>query len=147
MVNFSNFSLSELIRSDTADARGIDNTPNFIEVGHLHELASEFLQPLRNAWGKPIIISSGYRCKALNSVLPGASPTSVHMNGYAADMQVAGNMAEFDRFVEFTIDWVKKYHIKFDQLLIESKGNVKWLHVGLRSNSGSQRGEIKIKNL
>ena len=55
------FSLSELLRSDTAAARNIDNIPSWEVVDHLRELADNLLDPLRVAWGKAIRVTSGYR--------------------------------------------------------------------------------------
>ena len=135
------FELSEFVRSDTAKRLGIDNTPTFEIVEHLEELVTEFLDPLRGAYGKPINISSGYRCPALNKAVGGSS-TSVHQIGYAADMQVSGSFSEFRDFV---LDWVIKTRAKFDQLIIESdsKSKAVWLHIGLKNNAGAQRGQIK----
>lgn len=135
-----NFSLSEFVSSDTARRRGIENVPNFEEVSHLDELCNSFLQPLRDAWGSGISVTSGYRCAALNKAV-GGSDTSVHMRGWAADLQPVNG--RFDDFVHFTLAWVAKYGYKFDQILIESKGRTRWLHVGLRSNAGLQRMQIK----
>ena len=91
MRKYNYFELSEFLKSDTAKKRGIDNTPTFEIVDHLSELVREVLDPLRAAYGQPIRISSGYRCPALNSILPNASKTSVHQIGYAADLQVSGS--------------------------------------------------------
>ena len=142
MSKFPNFTLAEFIKSDTAKKRGIDNTPDFEEVEHLEELVERFIQPLRNAYGKPIIISSGYRCEKLNRAVGGVS-NSVHMKGYAADLQISGNIAKFNEFVEFVKNWVKNKGILFDQLLIENSGKTYWLHVGFRSNNGAQRRQVK----
>ena len=86
MAKFKYFELDEFIKSSTAIEKGIDNTPTFEVVDHLSELVSEILDPLRAAYGKPIYVSSGFRCLALNSILKGASTTSVHPIGYAADL-------------------------------------------------------------
>lgn len=136
------FELNEFIRSDTAKKKGIDNTPTFEVVERLDRLVEDFLDPLRAAYGMPIRISSGYRCPALNKAVNGAE-TSVHMIGYAADMQVGGS---FNKFREFVVEWVKKTGTKFDQILLESnkKTGAKWIHVGLFNNSGQQRGQIKV---
>ena len=136
------FELSEFVRSDTAKKKNIDNTPTFEIVEHLDELVDEFLDPLRAAYGMPIKISSGYRCPALNKAVGGAA-TSVHMIGYAADMQVGGS---FTKFRDFVVEWVKKSGVKFDQLLLEknTKTGAKWIHIGLKNNSGQQRGQIKV---
>ena len=136
------FELDEFIRSDTAKKKGIDNSPTFEIVAHLDELVEKFLDPLRAAYGMPIRISSGYRCPALNKAVSGAV-TSIHMIGYAADMQVGGS---FNKFRDFVVEWVKKTGTKFDQILLESnkKTGAKWIHIGLYNNSGQQRGQIKV---
>lgn len=134
------FTLQEFINSATARKRGISNLPDFEIVDHLDALVSDFLDPLRAAYGMPITVTSGYRNDALNRAVGGV-PTSVHKLGWAADLQVGGS---FNRFVDFVVEWVKKTGRRFDQILIESdrKGN-KWLHVGLYNNFGQQRGQIK----
>lgn len=119
-----------------------DNTPTFEIVEHLDELVEKVLDPLRAAYGMPIKISSGYRCPALNKAVGGVA-TSVHMIGYAADLQVGGS---FGKFRDFVVEWVRKTGTKFDQLLLESnkKTGAKWIHVGLYNNAGQQRGQIKV---
>ena len=142
MAKFKYFTLAELIKSDTAKKKGIDNTPTFEVVEHLSELTEKVLDPLRAAYGMPIRISSGFRCPELNRAVSGA-PTSVHQIGYAADMQVGGS---FNKFREFVVEWFKKTGTRFDQLLLESdkKTGARWVHVGLYNNSGQQRGQIKV---
>ena len=141
-THFDNFTLIEFLESDTAKAQRIDNFPTFADVAHLSELCEDFLQPLRNTWGSGINVTSGYRSKALNNAV-GGSDTSAHRIGYAADLQPANG--RFDDFVKFTLAWVAKNGIKFDQLLIEHdrKSGARWLHVGLRNNSGHQRMQVK----
>ena len=141
MGKFKNFELYEFIESDTAKKRGIDNTPTFEIVDHLCELVEKFLQPLRNAIGLPVNVSSGYRCQRLNLAVGGSS-TSAHLIGYAADITCP--LMSFSKFVAFVKDWVDKNHIKFDQLIIETdkKTGAQWLHVGFRNRAGQQRCQI-----
>lgn len=136
------FTLAELLKSDTAKRKGIDNTPTWEVVANLLELTRDFLDPLRAAWGKPIRVSSGYRCERLNKAV-GGSATSVHKKGWAADLQTSGSFAKFRDFV---VAWVREKGIKFDQLLLERdrKTGAQWIHVGLRNNAGQQRGIIKV---
>ena len=135
------FTLPEFVNSSTAKKKGIDNTPSFEVVEHLNELVDNFLDPLRAAYGMPIRITSGYRCPELNKAVGGSS-TSVHMLGWACDMQVGGS---FEKFKTFVVDWVKKNNIKFDQLLLEKNANGdKWIHIGLKNNAGQQRCQIKV---
>lgn len=142
MKKYNYFELAEFLESETARKKGIDNTPSFEIVDHLNELVREILEPLRAAYGAPIRVSSGYRCPALNAAVKGASE-SVHMLGYAADLQVSGS---FNKFRDFVVDWFRSTGKKFDQLLLESDANTgsKWIHIGLYNNSGQQRGQIKV---
>lgn len=135
------FELKEFIVSDTAKKKGIDNTPTFEVVDHLDRLISDILDPLRAAYGKPVEVTSGYRCPALNKAVGGVS-NSVHQLGYAADIKTRTSFASFKTFV---VEWFKKAGVRFDQVLLEKdkKGN-EWIHIGLFSNSGQQRGEIKV---
>lgn len=142
MSSYKYFTLAEFLRSDTAKKKNIDNTPSWDVVEHLGELVEKILDPLRAAYGMPIRVSSGYRCEKLNKAVGGAA-TSVHMLGYAADLQVSGS---FNKFRDFVVEWVKKTGVKFDQILLESdkKKGSKWIHVGLYNNSGQQRGQIMV---
>ena len=134
------FTLREMTYSDTAKKYGIDNTPSLGVIEHLNELMN-FLDPLREVWGSPITVNSGYRCEYLNTKV-GGSPTSVHKRGWAVDLSVKKNkMEEFKQFVK---DYLKDK--KFDQCLIEknSKTGAEWVHIGLYSNTRTQRCQMKI---
>ena len=78
------FTLSELLRSDTAAARSIDNAPSHDVIRRLNALMDECLDPVRELWGKPIGVNSGYRSPALNAAVGGAA-ASQHMKGEAAE--------------------------------------------------------------
>ena len=140
MADFKYFTLRELCDSDVAKARRIDNFPSFTIVEHLTELTKNILEPLRAAWGSSIIVNSGYRCDALNKAVGGVS-TSAHRLGYAADL-FPGN-GKIDEFGKFVKDWLVKNRIKFDQVLFEVKDKKRWVHISLRSSTGSQRCETK----
>jgi len=140
MANFKYFTLKELCASDVATSRKIDNFPSFTIVENLAELTEKILEPLRAAWGSSIIVTSGYRCDALNRVVGGVS-TSAHKNGYAADLY-PGN-GKIDDFGKFVKDWLIKNKVKFDQVLFETKDRKRWVHISLRSSTGSQRCETK----
>lgn len=140
MADFKYFTLKELCSSDVATKKKIDNFPSFTIVEHLNELTKNILEPLRIAWGSSIIVNSGYRCDALNKAVGGVS-TSVHRLGYAADL-VPGN-GKIDEFSKFVKDWLVKNRIKFDQVITETQGKTRWVHIGLKSSTGSQRGETK----
>ena len=86
-----NFSISELIHSDTANLYKINNMPDINSLDNMLNLIFYCLQPLRNKLGKPMIISSGYRCKTLNEhpKIKGAK-NSQHTRGQAVDFTVKG---------------------------------------------------------
>ena len=130
------FTISELIASDTAKKYGIDNTPSLETRQHLKELIEKLLNPIREAWGGPIIVTSGYRCPKLNEVCKGAK-TSAHLTGYAADL-VPGN-GQRAKFIRFVQDYLKKSKLPFDQCINEYN---RWCHVGLYNKSKLQRKQI-----
>lgn len=134
MEKFSKyFDLEEFLDSSTARQKSLQNSPPWYIVLRLRTLA-QFLDGLREAWGSGIRISSGFRCEALNKAVGGATE-SLHKAGWACDMvPVNGKFEEFKRFV---VNWLKDK--KFDELIIESKGKSKWLHLQLYSNNGFQR--------
>lgn len=133
------FSLEELCRSETAEKRGIDNFPTFEVVGHLLELTEVILDPLREDWGGPIICESGFRCLELNKIVGGVE-TSAHPLGYAADLKPANGA--IDAFIGFTIGWLKRRGIPFDQVIDERVGRARWLHIGLYDKWGRQRRQF-----
>lgn len=142
MAKFKYFTLPELLRSETAKKKNIDNTPSFEVVEHLSLLTERILEPLRAAYGKAVFVSSGFRCPALNKAVNGAKD-SAHERGDAADLQAA-DMAEFKAFVR---KWLIEQRIKFDQCIIEKSGNVEWIHISLYSKTGAQRGQIFSMNV
>jgi len=81
------FTISELCHSSVADAHGIPNHPSPTVVDNLAVLIDECLDPIREAYGSPIYVNSGYRCKELNKLV-GGSPRSQHVKGMAADLTV-----------------------------------------------------------
>lgn len=82
-----NFTLEELTHSDTAVAKGIKNEPGDRAKENLKTLCVRLLQPLRDAYGEPFYINSGYRCLKLNELVGGV-PSSQHTVGQAADIRV-----------------------------------------------------------
>ena len=130
------FTIQELVVSDTAKKFGIDNTPPASVKLHLTELIEKLLNPLREAWGGPIIVSSGYRCPKLNEKVGGAK-NSAHLTGYAADL-IPGN-GQRARFIKFVQNYLKTSKIPFDQCINEYN---RWCHVGLKSKYGFQRKQI-----
>ena len=135
------FTINELCYSETAIALGIENTPNEEIKSHLVQLIEELLDPLREAWGSGIKVTSGYRCARLNKALKGSSPTSAHLVGFAADLVPCnGDISGFKRFA---VKWLKDTNAPFDQCLCETNGKgVQWLHLGLYNLAMKQRKQI-----
>lgn len=144
MPNYPHFSLKELVASDTATKKKIDNTPSFEVVEHLSELTDRLLEPLRMAWGGPVKVTSGYRCEKLNKAVGGVA-SSAHMRGDAADLQPGDG--KIDEFISFTRKWLYNNNIRFDQLIDERSGKTRWMHISLYSSTGTQRGEVKVMNV
>lgn len=142
MQKYQYFELTEFLKSEEALNRRIDNSPTFEIVDHLEELISKLLEPMRKAYGKPLTISSGYRCPKLNQAVGGVA-TSAHKVGYAADIKVK----DIDGLFNFVTEWVKAKGIMFDQIFIETKGSSKWLHVGFKNQNGLQRRMISRLNI
>ena len=120
----NNFSLSELTKSQTAVRKGINNEPGTAEIENLIHLAEAVLQPVREHFGKPVMISSGYRSPALCEAI-GSSTKSQHARGEAADFEIHG----VDNKELAT--WISK-NTTFDQLILEfyNEGdpNSGWVH-------------------
>lgn len=136
MTTKSYFTIAELCASDTAKKYNIDNTPNLTIISHLQQLIN-FLNPLREAWGSAINVTSGYRCKRLNDMV-GGSKTSSHMIGYGVDLVPANG--KMDVFKKFVVDYMKTRI--FDQCIIEKSGKTEWIHIGLYNAKGQQRKMI-----
>ena len=92
------FELREFVVSQTARDHGLDNTPPAEAVENLRALCVHTLEPLREALGLPIVITSGYRTRELNRLLVCHSSTSQHMKGQAADFYVAQGSVSGSRF-------------------------------------------------
>ena len=103
------FTIKELCKSSTATQKGIDNTPNSEIVSNLKNLVEYILDPLREKYGKPILVNSGYRSPALNKAVNG-SKTSQHMKGLAADI-TAGSVSKN----KILFNLVQELDLPFDQ--------------------------------
>ena len=126
------FTLEELTKSETALSYGIDNTPPERFVPNLHRLM-DYLDRVREAYGKPIRVSSGYRCRDLNRAVGGADD-SQHKQGLAADLVVPD--------MEHLMAVIRKLG-GFDQLIDERpKGRGRWVHVSIAAEGGKPRGKV-----
>ncbi|MBO5084675.1 MAG: peptidase M15 [Bacteroidaceae bacterium] len=119
------FTIQELTASATALREGIDNRPNKCAYHLLHVLVQQLLDPIREAWGEPIVVSSGYRCKQLNALVGGAK-YSHHILGCAADI-IAGNRAAHRKLFKIIQQMHQEGRIKFTQLIWEGDG--RWIHI------------------
>lgn len=131
------FTLWELVKSETAEKKGISNFPSFDVVDHLRQLTEEILDPMREAWGGPLTVTSGYRCKALNKAVGGV-PTSAHLEGWAADIRPA-DKRRTAKFILWAACWLEENRINYDQAIDEQVKGERWLHIALKSNDGRQR--------
>ena len=137
------FSISELTASATALREGIDNRPSKCAYHLLHVLVDQLLDPIREAWGKPIIVSSGYRCKELNAMVGGVK-NSHHLLGCAADITVpqggkigsamsehlplgGGREGANRRLFNLIQQMQQEGQIRFTQLIWEGEG--RWIHI------------------
>lgn len=132
------FTLEELTYSYTAKKYNIDNTPTKIQISELTRLCKDILEPIRQKTGKPIIISSGFRCKALNERIGGAK-NSDHMYACAADIKCKG-MTVKDLF-DIIVDMIKNNEIEVRQLIDEY--NYSWVHVSQNhKHNGYKKNQI-----
>ena len=131
------FTIEELTYSDTALSKGIKNIPNKQEEQNLISLVENILDPLRRAYGKPIIITSGFRCEELNKVVGGAS-SSQHRLGQAADIRSEEDTKEENKKL---FDLIQQLNLPFDQLIDEY--NFNWVHVSYSDRN--RRQVLKIK--
>lgn len=142
--------MEELTRSNTAQERGIDNTPTEEHRQHLIDTVDNLADPLRERWaevcaeenlGEPgIRVSSGYRSPALNKAV-GGSATSAHVLGYALD--IVPMNGELRRFKEVCREFLQGR--AFDQMISEdenSSGTPRWIHVGYKNAQGNQRRQF-----
>ena len=127
------FTLKELTKSETAIRHGINNTPDKKSQQNLKKLVEFILDPLREAYGKPIVVTSGYRCDKLNTILGGAK-TSQHRLGEAVDIRTLEDTPEENKKI---FDLIQELNLPFDQLINEY--NYDWIHV---SHSNENRKQI-----
>lgn len=134
-----NLTLREAIKSNTATRLGIDNTPEEWEIHNLRAVAENVFQPVRDHFGVPIAVSSGYRSKKLNKAI-GGSKYSQHVIGEALDLDadVYGKVtnAEIFNYIKNNLEW--------DQMIWEFGDDEEpnWVHVSYKE-SGRNRKQIK----
>ena len=149
----ANFTIAEMVQSNTADRLKISNNPPTSVRVHLTETIT-LLECIRAEWeeyceryslGTPAIrISSGYRSPELNKAVGGVK-TYAHVMGYAADLQpVNGNQDEFEKF--FATEFSHMGYA-FDQIIIEKSKTSRWVHVGYKRADGKQRRQCFTLNV
>lgn len=124
-----NFKISELIHSDTAVLHNINNMPDINSLDNMLDLIFYVLQPLRDRLKKPIIITSGYRCKKVNELI-GGKPTSQHLKGQAVDFVVQGMKPSE------VVQFIRNTYIEYDQLICEYD---KWVHISFNKGNNRQQ--------
>ncbi len=119
-----NFSLIELTKSQTAERKGIDNTPSAEHQENLKSLCTNVLQPVRDNFHRVVSVSSGFRSQALCEAI-GSKSTSQHAKGEAADFEIFGISNKE------LADWIH-FNVNYDQLILEywkeSDPNSGWVH-------------------
>jgi hypothetical protein len=135
----TNLSLAEVTRSETAKRRGISNMPTAEHIENFKKLAINIFQPIREHFGKPIIISSGYRSAELNKAI-GGSLSSQHSSGEAIDIDMDGTDITNAQIFNYIKD-----NLNFDQMIWEfgTDTNPDWVHVSFAANR-SQRKQILV---
>lgn len=134
-VTMKYFSFEEFSRSDTARKRGIDNSiPPHVRPA-IEALVENVLDPLREAWGRPLTITSGYRCEALNKAV-GGSKSSHHMRGMAADIST-GDRTLNQKLYQLVV----RLNLPFTQLIDEK--NFAWVHISY-DPANLKRQQLKL---
>ena len=125
------FTIKELTHSNTAISRNIDNTPSHEVKENLERLITNLLDPIRELWGKPLIVNSGYRSTQLNNAVGGVS-TSNHLKGEAADITTGSKDGNLKLF-----EMIRQSGLVFDELIDEKNGS--WIHLAYRRENNRQK--------
>lgn len=136
----THFTLGEMTQSQTATRRGIDNTPPDAVLATLHQLCTQILEPIREAYGHPIKVNSGYRCPKLNAAVGGAK-TSQHMTGEAADISCTSTTKA--ALFHTILQMVHRGQLHVGQLIWEygTTEEPNWIHVSL-PREGKKNNQI-----
>ena len=136
------FTFQQFAYSDTAITKNIDNSVPSNLQANAKELVEKILDPLVIAWGSDIIMTSGYRCHALNEAVGSKSDKSAHCWCYAADLVPKNGRIE--EFKDFVMKWLLNNNIAFDQYINEYDGNKSWVHIAIRNREGLQRRQYLL---
>jgi zinc D-Ala-D-Ala carboxypeptidase len=131
--------LFEMTRSEIAKRKGVSNEPTQEHIANMIVLAEKIFEPIREHFGVPIYVSSGYRSAALNKKIGGAK-NSQHMTGEAMDIDMDGHSSGVSNVQIF--NWIRA-NLVFDQLIWEYGNNSSpdWVHVSY-STSGTNRRQV-----
>ncbi len=137
------FVLSEFLASRKAEEHKIPNIPLGCHIIRLRNLAVRCLEPTRQRFKLPIIVTSGYRCAKLNQLVGGV-PSSQHVEGLAADIQVPHHHWPFsvtteEQMARILWFWMKDNLPDYDQLILEHRGASYWVHVSCHVNLRKNR--------
>ena len=131
------FKFSDFVDSEKAKELGIDNKPDDRAIKNIVTLMA-FLDRMRDAWGGPIIVNSGFRCEELNKAVGGKS-TSGHLSGYAADIRMPASGVKIDVFFDWLMRWLGSEKITYDECFLERGKKSIWVHFALYSINEEQR--------
>ena len=124
MIKSNYFTLQELVKSDYAIRHEIENVPDELQVENLQFLVTTILDPIRSYLNTPVIVTSGFRCEALNKAI-GGSEKSQHMQGLAADIQAVGRKPR--TLYEMIRKMARNNRLKqLDQCILEFGS---WVHI------------------
>ena len=148
LTNLSeHFGLAELCKTNT----GIENVPNEEQVNNLRRVC-QWLEQLRRRWNNlygdgddPIIINSGFRSPEVNKAVGGVA-TSNHLTGCAVDIRCIG-MEQALRYAAILLDISDMSREDFDELLIEQKRSVVWIHFAVRPSGNRRRTSLRLRSL
>ena len=123
------FELQEFLYSETALILGIKNFPSWEEVERLKKFAIEVLDVIREKWGQPLLVASGYRVPSLNAAVGGA-PTSDHLNGLAVDIKLPDwSKKKLSELYNLVYEMTEKGLIDIDQVIYYRKKKI--IHIGV----------------
>lgn len=128
----TNFTLEEMVRSQTALRLGIDNTPNASQIAHMTVLCASLLEPARTLLGVPLHIDSGFRSTRLNAAVGGAA-NSAHLDGRAADIVPIGLE------LHAAFDTLRHSDVPYDQIITECDA---WIHIAIAADGTKPRRQM-----
>lgn len=129
------FTYAEMIRSNTASRRGIQNRPDRVQIERFVALLKNVMEPIRNHFGRPVIITSGFRCLELNRAI-GSHDNSQHVRGEAIDFEVS------DVSLSDVYEWIiTQSGLDYDQIIYEF-GEAGWIHVSYTKEDRNRKQNL-----